>query len=118
MALPETTEVMAWGHPNFKAGNKMFVAFEQYGGEPSIAFRLSPEQQRAVLADDRFFAAPHGGKSGWTCLKLEKIDWNEIDALVHESYLFVANQRMIELLDVKKRSGQSGRSRKRTTRAH
>ena len=30
LALPETTEVPSWGHPNFKAGKKTYAVLEVY----------------------------------------------------------------------------------------
>jgi len=42
LALPETSEMLAWGHPVFKAGKKTFAALEPIKGRPSIAVRLDP----------------------------------------------------------------------------
>ena len=86
LSLPDTTEVTAWGHPNFKVGKKMFVAFERYRGQPSIAFRLEPEQQQALRDDARFFVPGAGGNQGWICLLLDRPRWREIERLVKDAY--------------------------------
>ena len=41
LSLPETTGCVSWGHPNFRAGKRAFVAFEWIQGRPSIAFKLN-----------------------------------------------------------------------------
>jgi hypothetical protein len=34
LSLPETMERSSFGHPNFVAGKKTFVTFEQFNGRP------------------------------------------------------------------------------------
>jgi predicted DNA-binding protein (MmcQ/YjbR family) len=51
-ALPETSEVTAWGHPNFKVANKTFAAFEKYKGEWAIAFKAEREHQQFLVDSD------------------------------------------------------------------
>ena len=36
LALPETKEVTAWGHPTFRAGKKMFAAFGRDADGPTL----------------------------------------------------------------------------------
>src|SRR5687768_15646897 len=60
LSLPETREVSSWGHPNFKAGKKTFVAFERVKGRPSIAFRLEPDEVDRLLQRKHFFVTPYG----------------------------------------------------------
>ena len=49
LSLPETNETASFGHPNFKAGRKTFVAFERVKGRASIAFRLEPDEGERLL---------------------------------------------------------------------
>jgi predicted DNA-binding protein (MmcQ/YjbR family) len=94
LALPETREVMAWGHPNFKAGTKMFVAFEHYEGRPSVAFRLPLARLRTLLDDERFFLPRVGASHGWICLALTgTMDWSEVEQLVRDSHSAVTAKR-------------------------
>jgi len=46
--------------PNFVAGKKTFVAFEQFHGRPSIAFRLDHENVERLSGNPPFFAMPYG----------------------------------------------------------
>lgn len=41
LGLPETKETSSWGHPNFRAGSRIFCAFEIFDGRPSVAFRVN-----------------------------------------------------------------------------
>jgi hypothetical protein len=92
LALPETEELSAWGHPNFKAGKKTFVAFERYEGRPSVAFRVREADVLALLADRRFFAPRF---RGWICLAADgRVDWKELERLVMGSYRLVAPARL------------------------
>jgi len=99
LAYPGTTETSAWGHPNFKAGTKTFVAFEPIKGRPSIAFRLPPADVDRLLARKTFFATPYG-RGQWVSLWADAaLDWKAVTDLVDRSYRVVAQKRMIAALD-------------------
>src|SRR5215218_6226834 len=95
LALPEATEVEAWGHPTFRAG-KMFAAL---GEEPteglSLGLKVGHDRQERLLEDERFFPTPYAAHQGWVSLRLKgKVDWDEVAGLIREAYQQVANQRM------------------------
>ena len=99
LAYPETSETASWGHPNFKAGKKTFVAFEQVKGRPSIAFRLAERDVERLLTRRQFFVTPYG-RGQWVSLRAEgKIDWKAVADLVDRSYRVVALKRMVATLD-------------------
>jgi predicted DNA-binding protein (MmcQ/YjbR family) len=99
LAYPEASESPSWGHPNFKAGRKVFAAFERFGGQPSIAFRLDPVDVDLLLARPGFFATPYG-RGQWASLRANgRIDWRLVARLLDRSYRLVALKRMIEALD-------------------
>ena len=99
LSYPETSETASWRHPNFKAGKKTFVAFEQVKGRPSIAFRLDPQDVERLLTRRQFFVTPYG-RGQWVSLWAEgKIDWKAVADLVDRSYRVVAQKRMIAALD-------------------
>lgn len=101
--LPEVNETLTFSNPTWMAGHKTFCVFDRYQGQHCICFKATMDKQRALLLDERFFAAPHGGKQGWTCLRVdgagEDLEWNEIEDLVMESYRMFANRRMLQALD-------------------
>jgi len=99
LAYPESSETSSWGHPNFRAGKKTFVAFEQVKGRPSIAFRLVPADIDRLLGRKGFFVTPYG-RGQWVSLWADgAIDWKAITDLADRSYRLVAITRMLVALD-------------------
>jgi predicted DNA-binding protein (MmcQ/YjbR family) len=98
LSYPEASEAPSWGHPNFKAGKKVFVAFEQIKGRPSIAFRLAAKDVERLLMRRPFFETPYG-RGQWVSLWADDgLDWNAVTELVDRSYRVVALKRMIVAL--------------------
>ena len=99
LSLPETSEKLSWGHPNFRAGKKVFVAYEWIKGRPSIAFRVNTTDADLLLRRRNFFATPYGRGlwvSAWTDRPL---DWRLVKRLVDRAYRTVALRRMLVALD-------------------
>ena len=100
LALPETSEVEAWGHPTFRAGHKMFAAFGVLEGVLSLGLKVGFARQEELLQDDRFFPTPYAAHQGWVSLRLDgATDWTEVAGLVREAYRQVALKRMLAILD-------------------
>jgi predicted DNA-binding protein (MmcQ/YjbR family) len=100
LALPETKEVEAWGHPTFRAGKKMFAAFGQDDDDPTLGLKVGHDRQEELLNDDRFYPTPYAARQGWVSLHVNKAtDWAEVAGLVREAYRQVALQRMLKALD-------------------
>ena len=98
LALPETTESVSWGHPNFRAGRKTFCTFEIIKERPSIAFRLSSPAVDRTLRRKGFFATPYG-RGLWVSRWVDHdVNWNVIAELVETSYRCVAIERMLKAL--------------------
>jgi predicted DNA-binding protein (MmcQ/YjbR family) len=111
LSFPETTETASWGHPNFRAGRKIFCAFEMIRGRPSIAFRLPDGVIDELLASGQGFSTPYG-RSRWASLWVDgDVDWPKVTALVEASYRTVANKHILRELsartseDAERRSG-------------
>lgn len=99
LALPETREELAWGHPVFKAGAKTFVAIETVEGRPSVAFRLPPEDVAFLLSAEGFFSTPYG-RGLWVSSWADgRLDEPLIRSLVERSYRTVALKRMLKAHD-------------------
>lgn len=99
LSLPETSETSSWGHPNFKAGKKVFVAFEQIKGRPSIAFRLETIDVDLLCRQKQFFLTPYG-RGQWASVWVDApLDWRLVGDLIERSYRIVALKRMIAALD-------------------
>ena len=98
LGFPDSIEVVAWGHPTFKAGRKMFCAFEIIRERPSIAFRLPAKEAAAALKDVRCFASPYG-RGLWVSVWVDgTVDWTQMASFVDESYRTVATKRQLAAL--------------------
>jgi predicted DNA-binding protein (MmcQ/YjbR family) len=101
LSLPETNETASWGHPNFKAGKKTFVAFERVKGRASMAFRLEADDVERLLRRKQFFATPYG-RGLWVSVWADgPVDWRAVQDLVDRSYRVVALKRMLTALEGK-----------------
>jgi predicted DNA-binding protein (MmcQ/YjbR family) len=99
LALPETTETSAWGHPNFRAGKRTFCAFELFGGRPSIAVRVTPAAAKQLARRQHFFLTPYG-RGVWVSRWLDvRADADSLTALIDRSYRQVAPRNLVRLLD-------------------
>ena len=100
LSLPETSEVAAWGHPNFRAGKRTFAVYETYKGRPCIAVKIDPLTREGLLQHPSFFPTPIIGKHGWLSIWVDgPVDWNLIKKLVTGSYRLVALKRMLANLE-------------------
>src|SRR5262249_31308168 len=100
LALPETKEVEAWGHPTFRAAKKMFAGFGAAApGGPPLGLKVGFDRQEELLKDSRFFPTPYAAPQGWVSLTLDAdTDWEEITGLVREAYKQVALKRMLKAI--------------------
>jgi predicted DNA-binding protein (MmcQ/YjbR family) len=104
LALPESSEVEAWGRPTFRAGKRMFAIFEGDDEHPfALVFKPDPAERPALLGDPRVYVPAYHGPGGWLALDLTAapVDWAEIAELVESSYRQVALQRMLRALDAR-----------------
>jgi len=92
LELPEATEVEAWGHPTFRVKDKIFASAGAERGVWSFGMKTSHEMQAGLVeCDRRFSIAAYVGKHGWISMRVDdQIDWNQVRALVVESYRMIA----------------------------
>jgi len=114
LSLPETSETASWGHPNFKAGKKTFVAFERVKGRASIAFRLEADEVERLLRRKQFFATTYG-RGLWASVWADgPLDWRAVQDLVERSYRVVALKRMLAAMSEQRSKGKGQRSNVRS----
>jgi predicted DNA-binding protein (MmcQ/YjbR family) len=100
LALPETREVIAWGHPTFRAGKKMFAGFGQDDEGLTLGLKVGFDRQDELLQDERFYPTPYAARQGWVSLQIDaNTDWEELRGLVREAYSQVAITRMLKALE-------------------
>ncbi len=97
LSLPETSEAMSWGHPNWRVAKKIFSAFAPGHGGLHIAFKA---RSRAVLDPPRVIEAPGWGKHGWVMRMIADdetvttLDWPQIEHWMRESWELVAPKKL------------------------
>ncbi len=98
MALPDVTEVIAWGEPTWRIG-KIFAMTDTYhhgSGHLSVHLPAPPGVQADLIeADpDRFFKPPYTGGKGWIAVVLDTDpDWDMVASLVRNAYDLMAPAR-------------------------
>ncbi len=102
LALPNATEVEAWGEPTFRCG-KIFAMYasganHHGGGRDAVWLKAAPGNQAYMVRSDpdRFFVPPYVGPAGWIGVRLDKRPpWKEITALVEESWRLIAPKKLV-----------------------
>jgi predicted DNA-binding protein (MmcQ/YjbR family) len=99
LSLPDTKLTMTWGQPHFRVMDKIFAGYGAEKGKQVIGFKLEMDHADAILADARFTRAPYVGHKGWVSLDATQVDdWNEVKALILESYRLIAPKRSLAKL--------------------
>jgi predicted DNA-binding protein (MmcQ/YjbR family) len=101
LSLPDTKLTMTWGEPHFRVGDKIFCGYGGEKGQPTITFKLEMEHADILVKNDpRFSRAPYVGHKGWVSLDAKTVkDWDEVRALVVESYRLIAPKKTLAKLD-------------------
>jgi len=100
LALPEATEKVAWGDPTWRVGERIFAMQKgnYEGGRPSLWLKARAGVQPRLVQSkpERFFVPPYVGSKGWIGVYLDErtVDWDELRALIVESYRLVAPRRL------------------------
>jgi len=103
-SLPEVTEKEAWGEPTFRVGEKLFAMFatdHHHDGNIAVWCKAAMGMQEILIDADpeRFFKPPYVGPKGWIGIRLVgKVDWEEVRALLAESWRMTAPKKMQGLL--------------------
>lgn len=103
-SLPEVTEKEAWGEPTFRVGEKLFAMFatdHHHDGNIAVWCKAAMGMQEILIDADpeRFFKPPYVGPKGWIGIRLVgKVDWDEVHALLAESWRMTAPKKMQGLL--------------------
>lgn len=101
LALPETTEVVAWGEPTWRVAGKLFAMFDtHHHGSPhlSVWIPAPPGAQAALIDSDpaRFWKPPYVGHKGWVAVIVDDAEppWEMIAALLAQAHDLVAPPRL------------------------
>lgn len=100
LKYPSSSEATQFGHPVWQAGKKTFVIARFAAERLTLCFWVGVEQQGFLTADPRYQIPPYFGHNGWIELDVDRsCDWEEVGALVLQSYRHFALKRMIQALE-------------------
>jgi hypothetical protein len=107
LALPEATEVEAWGEPTFRVNGKLFAMHaspsnHHGGGRQSVWIYATHVEQDLLLRarPDRYFKPPYVGPSGWIGAWLDRSPrWGEITELLRGGWRQRAPKKLAAKLD-------------------
>ena len=105
LALPEATEVEAWGEPTFRVNGKLFAMHaspsnHHGGGRQSVWIYATHVEQDLLLRarPDRYFKPPYVGPSGWIGAWLDRSPpWREITELLRGGWRQRAPKKLAKL---------------------
>ena len=96
LTLPETTEVISHGAPDFRVVGKTFATYmiNHHGdGHLALWLRMPAGSQEYYIQNDPqyFYLPPYVGPKGWLGVDLDKgLSWLTIAELVQTAYVEVA----------------------------
>jgi hypothetical protein len=100
LALPSTTEVLAWEHERtWRVGGKIFVMGAP--GYPTVSLKSTREEQSELVAarPEVFGVAPYVGRYGWVQITLSEIEPGELRELIVEAWRLTAPKKQVREFD-------------------
>ncbi|MFC7303634.1 MmcQ/YjbR family DNA-binding protein [Streptomyces monticola] len=97
LALPQTTEKIAWSMPTFRVAGKMFATLPE--DETSIAVRCPKEERdELVLAEpEKFWIADHEAQFAWVRVRIAALeDAAELRDILADSWRQAAPGELVE----------------------
>ena len=113
LALPEVSERLSHGSPSFFIRGKKTLAMfaDDHHGDGILGLwcpAFPGVQAEMIDAEpDRFYRPPYVGPAGWLGIRLDRdVDWDEVAAILADSYRKVAPKTLARQLD----EGRTGTS--------
>jgi predicted DNA-binding protein (MmcQ/YjbR family) len=102
LALPDTSEKVAWGEPTWRVRGRLFAQLDNHhhGADHLAVWMPAPlgEQESLIFLDrERFFRPPYVGHRGWVGVRIDRRpNWTLVARLVKQAYREVAPPRLRE----------------------
>ncbi|MFF0739812.1 MmcQ/YjbR family DNA-binding protein [Streptomyces sp. NPDC004111] len=97
LALPDTTEKLAWGQPTFRVAGKVFAALGD--DDSTVAFKCPKEERAELIAAEPqkfFLRAGHDDNYNWLRARLAAVeDEEELRAILLDSWRQAAPRRLL-----------------------
>ncbi|HKE66464.1 MAG TPA: MmcQ/YjbR family DNA-binding protein [Micromonosporaceae bacterium] len=100
LALPETTEVIAWEVDlTWRVNNKIFAMAGP--DSPRVSLKCTRDDQAELVAMDpeTYRVAAYVGRFGWVEVTLARIDADELRELIVDSWRQIAPKRLVKAFD-------------------
>jgi len=99
--LPGAEERETWGHPTFRVRDKIFASMSEGDDGATATVKATPEEQEALVGGDpqTYGVASHVGRFGWTTIRLDRVDPDELRELVVEAWRRTAPRRAVAAFD-------------------
>ena len=94
LSLPDVTEAQHHGQPDFRVRNKIFANLDDVAG--TVTVKLATDDQHALISRrHEAFSLPGGwAKYGWTTVRFDLVDDDEMSELVIDAWLEVAPESL------------------------
>jgi predicted DNA-binding protein (MmcQ/YjbR family) len=98
LALPDTTEKLAWSEPTWRVRGKLFAQLDNHhhGADHLAVWLPAPlgEQEAMIFTDPaRFFRPPYVGHRGWVGVRIDRRpNWTVVAKLVTQAYGLIASR--------------------------
>jgi predicted DNA-binding protein (MmcQ/YjbR family) len=86
LSLPDTREGVHFGEAAFYVKGKLFATCGEKNGICQITFGLTPDHVAALVQSDTRFKPYPRDRRGVVLDVAEVTDWNEVEALIRQSY--------------------------------
>ena len=96
LALPDTTEKLAWGEPTFRVKGRIFAMYSNHHHDDAhlaVWCNAAEGVQATLIASDpkHFFRPPYVGPGGWIGIRLDTgLDWKTVALFVAEAHQLTA----------------------------
>jgi hypothetical protein len=96
LAIPGAIEKTSHGAPTFFTPKRVFTVFaENYPvGRVAVWIPAAPGAQASMIeeAPEVYFRPPYVGPNGWVGVELDKVDDEQLAALIHEAFHLIQSK--------------------------
>ncbi len=116
LSFPLAAEKLQWGDDLcFKIGGKIFAIVSL--DNPRLCFKCTPEIFAELIEREDIHPSPYVGRYKWVMLdRLDAVLWDELRALIGQSYEMVAAKTLGKKSRAKRAGSKSGARKKSSKR--
>lgn len=94
LKFPETSLDIKWESPYLCVKGKIFAGAGSHEGRMSLTVKSDRATQAVLLKRKGFFLPAYVGHAGWVGIYLDAVKWDEVKALLTDSYRRVAPKKL------------------------